>query len=447
MTKPPLRAYCEEEATDSSRIAQHHDVTRHEFRGEPMHEIALYHPRIHFPSDSWVKTAALYWTKIARIIPKGYQPRDSRSIKELSDKLGFVVKITRPPGTTVYTRSFGPLCRFIYENREVLRTRYGIDQQDHPATWRLRDRRPISEAHTDLRIAPYMGVIHGTKIKEPYSVTSVLLDHGLATKESGYILMHPALARVCMSILAEDIAHRNRMQPVTDDDADYAMTIGWKSDGWTEARIHSVLLPDLPNSEEQREKQREEADRNFYLPLPIGLLAVQVIVPKGVDRIPVKKIIALREQYATYFSSFRDAADAVAAEIKAQLTNVEDVDVIRAYIEQEVQERLVAPTRQLRRELQQMKVDTVTATLTSKYEMPALVGLVSAGVLAHEPLIAGGSAVALALLGRLRGRRDEIQQRLAQSPVSYLMLMEDSLTASTGLKRTVQQIRKITGSP
>lgn len=44
-----------------------------------MHEIGLYHPHIHFRSDSWIKVAALYWTKMARIVPPEYVPHDSET--------------------------------------------------------------------------------------------------------------------------------------------------------------------------------------------------------------------------------------------------------------------------------------------------------------------------------------------------------------------------------
>jgi hypothetical protein len=241
-------------------------------------------------------------------------------------------------------------------------------------------------------------------------------------------------------MLAEEIARRNLLQPVTDDGDDYAITTGW-----TEEKIYSTLLPDLPNP--TRKQDQGNSRKSPQVPIPVGLIAIQAIAPKDMHRIPIRKIIILREQYGTYFRSFRDAADTVAAEITSQLADVEDPAVIQAYIEQEVQDRLIVPTRELRRELSQMKVDTVTATLTSKYDMPALAGLVSAGMLAHQPLLAGGSAIALALLGRLRGTRAELRGRLAQSPVSYLMLMEDSLTPRTRLEKTIQQMRQITGSP
>jgi hypothetical protein len=51
----------------------------------PAH-IGLYFPYFHFPNDDWVKVSALYWDKLYRIVPYGYQTkRDSDLVKALSD--------------------------------------------------------------------------------------------------------------------------------------------------------------------------------------------------------------------------------------------------------------------------------------------------------------------------------------------------------------------------
>jgi hypothetical protein len=38
----------------------------------------LYYPYINFRSDSWLKVAALYWPKMARIVPVDYKPETRR---------------------------------------------------------------------------------------------------------------------------------------------------------------------------------------------------------------------------------------------------------------------------------------------------------------------------------------------------------------------------------
>jgi hypothetical protein len=45
---------------------------------------ALYYPFIHFKDDSWLKLTALYWDKVARIVPHDYATDDSDTVKALA---------------------------------------------------------------------------------------------------------------------------------------------------------------------------------------------------------------------------------------------------------------------------------------------------------------------------------------------------------------------------
>lgn len=42
--------------------------------------LGLYYPFIQFRNDSWLKLAALYWDRIGRIVPPGYQLQDSDTV-------------------------------------------------------------------------------------------------------------------------------------------------------------------------------------------------------------------------------------------------------------------------------------------------------------------------------------------------------------------------------
>src|SRR5437588_12611117 len=53
-------------------------------------EIGLYYPSIEFNDDAWVKVAALYWDKLGRIVPSGYNPDDSDTIKQLTEEANFI---------------------------------------------------------------------------------------------------------------------------------------------------------------------------------------------------------------------------------------------------------------------------------------------------------------------------------------------------------------------
>src|SRR4051794_27073093 len=54
---------------------------------------ALYYPYINFRSLKWLKTAALYYDGIDRIVPEDFAPGDPDIVKELIDKENFIRNI------------------------------------------------------------------------------------------------------------------------------------------------------------------------------------------------------------------------------------------------------------------------------------------------------------------------------------------------------------------
>lgn len=68
-------------------------------------EIALYYPYIQFRDERWLKAAALYWPRMARVIPDGYPVADTDTVRVLTDELGFIVPV--PPDAAA--RAVAPL--------------------------------------------------------------------------------------------------------------------------------------------------------------------------------------------------------------------------------------------------------------------------------------------------------------------------------------------------
>ncbi|MBN8720461.1 MAG: hypothetical protein J0H85_13500 [Sediminibacterium magnilacihabitans] len=55
---------------------------------------ALYYPHISFTDEAWVKTAALYYRGLSRIVPEAYRPdSDAEIIKRLNDEEEFIQNI------------------------------------------------------------------------------------------------------------------------------------------------------------------------------------------------------------------------------------------------------------------------------------------------------------------------------------------------------------------
>ena len=262
----------------------------------------------------------------------------------------------------------------------------------------------------------------------------------------GAWLRNPDLARVYMSALAEDVAAGNRLQPITDDRDVYAVGAGW-----TRRRMRSLLLPahepdgDADAAELEEDYREYGVDRSNISEM-IGMIAIKAVVPRAIDRIPVGRIIELRQRFGPQFLAFRDVVDSLAVEIEENVRSVQDSTVFRAYVEQLAQGRILEPARQLRDEMHRLKIDTATTTLTFKYEMPTLAGLAAGGLFAQQPALAGGTAVAAGILGIARGARHHAWEARDRSPVSYLMLLQDELDPGSVLKRAMRQAQKLTRS-
>lgn len=59
-----------------------------------MQRIGLYYPYIHFRSEEWLKAAALYWPRMARVVPDRFVPADAGVALALKDGLDFVVDVS-----------------------------------------------------------------------------------------------------------------------------------------------------------------------------------------------------------------------------------------------------------------------------------------------------------------------------------------------------------------
>src|SRR4051812_7311617 len=62
-----------------------------------MQRFGLYYPYVHFADDSWIKASALYWPRMARIIPPNFAAYDSSVVRELRDSLNFVLDVDPSP--------------------------------------------------------------------------------------------------------------------------------------------------------------------------------------------------------------------------------------------------------------------------------------------------------------------------------------------------------------
>jgi hypothetical protein len=390
--------------------------------------MGLYYPYVHFRYKTWLKVAALYWPKIARIVPAGYPIHDDSITQALIDGLDFVVNIPPDSGKAEAGRL---MTDALVAGGRQLRGQYQM-----PSDW-LMDAWTRSKLATDNWADGLQLVEEAVRLRregtlqwsEPWvsaamragRVTRVLRNdlvrENMAINDGPWMAVHPKWAWVYMCVLAEQIAKNNNLSPVTDQVLAHARTNGWTSE------LIIKALRDLPPSY-ATEQTPETA---------IGMLAVQLVVPAHLSNVPIQKIIHLRQRYGADFDAFHDVVAAVAAELSDEFMNIADQAVLEAYLGEVMKRHFERPLADLRKALRGLGIDTAFAAANMKFALPAAL-VMSGGIAAHQPVIAGAGAAAFGVLTLGRTARLNLAERTKASAASYLWRVERGITPESMIK-------------
>jgi hypothetical protein len=401
-----------------------------------MPRMAVYYPYIHFRDERWLKVAALYWPRMARIVGLGYPTRNSRLIDVLNDQLEFILDIPPGPATQATAKAFAKLIHeaepdalqrlilhgrgteLIDPHRLVLpRPPADLDGADdttpdscipvlehYSPGWTMRDTAGVH----DSEVAP--------------ELRSVLIDAQLALPARGeWLAMNPALAWAYKVQLTQEIARRNKLVPATDQLSAHAVVEG------------PVTIEALADLTEPRPLAAPDIQTTF------GLFAINAVVPRDLNQISPEKIAEIRKRFATQFDRWHEYADAVGAELSAQLSNVESPDVLRAYLDDAVRRFATGPVSDLRKGLSDIGIDATTTAISSKFELPAGFAVIAA----TQPLAAvGSSAIGLLNLRQTTKRQAQAKQR---TPAAYLLNVQDTLAPRTWISHIMTIMRRAAG--
>ena len=247
-----------------------------------------------------------------------------------------------------------------------------------------------------------------------------------------WLLMHPALVAVYTSMLAEDFALANMLQPTTDQDSAYAVTNNWTAD-----RIAAALLENSVQSASLAPGELSET---------LGFLALKLVVPADLDRVSVSQIIDIRERYSAEFFAFGQAVDQAAAKL-ADLPAIRDQSMLEDYLHQAIKVEFAQPLAQLRKTMRQLTGDAATMSINVKTQLPASAVLAGGAWLSGHPLLAGTSAIAIGLMAVQRGIRQKREDTLKSTPAtSYLLHTQTQLQPKNLLDRTFRQLARIVGT-
>lgn len=335
-----------------------------------MPELALYYPYIHVRDDAWLKAAALHWPKLARLLPSGYPADDSDVARALADELGFLV----PVDTMRHARGAAEdLHVLVEQNTDELRERYGTD------TWFPADPPPGASAGgvrgTEL---PSLAFLYDREV--PSQLGDRLVELGLAIRIVGHrgslwLCLHPDLAAVYMTHLAEDVARSNGMSVVTDQPDFHSLLSGWSTE-----RLAEALLGDQP------EPAVPVPDR---LAETYAVLAIRTYVPANLATVPVKRIIKARKVLLPEFHAFRDHLESLHDDL-TEIAQLTDPNVRQARLELLLEKKVRVPGADLEQKLRKLGFEPARAVLSAK--TPALPA--AATGLGVPPLIAQGAMVA-----------------------------------------------------
>jgi hypothetical protein len=384
---------------------------------------ALYYPFIHFKNDTWLKLSALYWDKMGRIVPEGYETEDSQTVQDL----GKFVEVLRPSWVNP---EFGEtFVKFIEEYGSRLKKHYSIALREQwpelPS-----DRRPPA-AGGRSGIDPRLGYVFYEKMSE--DLRKILIESRIALTDPGdirWIGMHPKLADVYMMALTDQLAGEHGLCPLTDETLDHIAI-----SGCTVERLAQVLLPDV----QLVENRANEREVEMYA----ASVALQSVLPRDLAQLPVEKILAFRDKYPAERGAFQKL---VADFLKPRewLNEVKDKQDLTARLQSEYEKTMKPKLDELRQNLHDTRIDTVYGCFNAKLLLPSLAPkAVSALGLGIDPLTATVAGFAWVTIPILRDKRKVMQQTLRSADVSFLYQVEENLTPKTLAGRIKSDVNKL----
>jgi len=366
---------------------------------------ALYYPFIHFKDDRWLKLAALYWDKVARIVPHDYPTDDSATVSALSSCIDTVRPDWAP---TDFAQAF---VDFIAQHGPTLQEKYALSQRDKWPIVGEKERPPRAGGASGSD--PRLGYIFYEKISD--DVYLALKESGLASTDfrgEKWIGMHPRLAWVYMTALAEQIAAHHGLRPLTDETRDHLALSSLSTERLAQALLGDVKLVDAGPTPLEIEST-------------LVSVAFKAVVPAKLAELEPEKILAFREKYPMERAAFQQAtADLLKG--SDWLKSIDDPAVLEQRLRDEYDKHWNTRLMDLREKLRDCGIDAMIGCFNVKTVLPAGIAAALAGV-ALNPVAAGAAGLAVGVMTTLRDKRKQALGALRASPVSYLYRIEQDL--------------------
>lgn len=392
-------------------------------------EIALYYPYIHFRDEEWLKSAILYWPRVARIAPTRSGPRDSELVRTLCDT-GIVINAQAGSATKDVSEQFA---KFVLKYQGSLANSYGLDRQlivsattvgsrsfghDEAAsqTLHVNSAAPLRQKPSEL---DYVwideGAMEGNLIADLSELN--LVERRLTRDGVPWLAMNRRLASVYKCALADQVARRNDMQVVTDQPREHAVLNGWT----VEAIAHTLLRDDAP-----------ETDSAASIAEIFAMLAIKGVVP-DLSRIGIAQILQARHELEPEFFTFRQYLASL-GEAFAEIAIIEDPSVRAARLEILDSEEIQPKVRLLEKQIRNAKLEPLSAIFSLKTLAPPAVIAAASAQLGLGPMATASGAIATCLIASLRNVQTRVGTERSSSPVAYLLGLSKHLTTGRSIQ-------------
>lgn len=378
--------------------------------------IGLYYPFIHFHDENWLKFALLYWNQIARIVPDTYKAVDSAGVRSVRDELGAITDVSPMKASPDVVRGFLDLVR---QHGNELRKKYDISLS---RKW-TPDPNTVARAPGEAD-AKFAYIFHE---KLGFELSECLSDERLAIRGEGHdgrwLGVHPDLAAVYMTALAESIAKRSAYGLLADDLVRH-VAVGAP----TLDRLAEILL----NGRVRRVGDgvvRQDA---------IAVFALRTVIPKNLSHVPFSTIIKFRKDRAVELAAFQRWMHGLAGELTK--ANIKSRTAMNEHLKVLARDEIEPRVSDLKKQFRDLGVETVAGVVGIK--SPWVIGGAALAAYLSNPAIAiaGISFTAAATIGK---QRREAKKLVAANPAAYLMFAREGMTPQKLTERVATRIRKV----
>jgi hypothetical protein len=330
---------------------------------------ALYYPYINFRSLKWLKTAALYYDGLDRIVPEDFAPGDPDTVKELIDKENFIRNVNpshEVEMVDVVAKDFLNFAQTVLadeQKRTKLIKKIGVTIPPASGGFKIHSLKMADELREQL---PKMGLAHRSEAKG----------------DEDWFEFEPVTGALYMTCLSNHLASLKHLPVVTDDPLFLPLIRGVQLDQYKGS-------PDLGET--------------------LASLVIESVVPENINSIPIKKVIEFRRIHKAERHEFYHAVEKLVSDLK----EVNDTTALKDMLADR-KTTIENAVRNLKNSYAALNIATSTTML----------GLsVPSAVRSFGPVITSLGVVAVAL-GKLVSARFDYSKSKNGSPYAYVLSLK-----------------------